>query len=247
MNPIRKPAVLWLLLLAAGLASCNLPTQATVPTPDPWGTLTALAGEATLTPAATELPTETPTITPTPTPSVPTASVSQDTNCRTGPGVVYDFVVVFKVGQQAEVVGKHTPSGYWIIKTPGGSGSCWLWGHYASVGGNTAGLPEYPTPPTPTPSIPAAPANFAAAKICALVIPGVYNYQFGLTWEDKADNEDGYRIYFNGGLLVTLPAGSTSHLHTIGVMGAGVPFTYEVEAYNVTGASEKKSIVVTCP
>src|SRR5512132_2711076 len=49
-------------------------------------------------PTATFTLTPTPTITLTPTSAVPTVSVSENTNCRTGPGVVYDLVGALLIG-----------------------------------------------------------------------------------------------------------------------------------------------------
>jgi uncharacterized protein YgiM (DUF1202 family) len=72
-----------------------------------------------------------------------------DTNCRTGPGIVYDRIGVFKVGENAEVVGKRTSHNYWIIKNPDADGNCWLWGKYAIISGNTSNLQEYSVPQAP--------------------------------------------------------------------------------------------------
>jgi hypothetical protein len=151
----RKTTLVVSLLLVAALSACNLPSEQGTPTPDPILTVTALAQAlATPTPPPV-LDTPTPEFSPTPaftpTPSVPTVTVSVDTNCRTGPSTQYDRIGGLLVGQSAEVVGKNTATNYWIIRTPGGSGTCWLWGQYATVSGNTANLPEYPVPPTPTP------------------------------------------------------------------------------------------------
>lgn len=106
----------------------------------------------TFTPVFT--PTE--TLTPSPvftfTPIVPQVSVSMATNCRTGPGKVYDRVGALLVGQVAEVVGRDYTGNYWYIRNPNQSGGfCWLWGEYATVTGNFAVLPMYTPPPTPTP------------------------------------------------------------------------------------------------
>ena len=254
------------LITILGLSACNLPSQSP---PDPLEeaeaavtfTLVALTADqplATEVPSSTPFPTDMPTITPTSTSSVPMVTVSVNTNCRTGPGVVYELVGGLLVGEQAVVVGKYSAGNYWIINKPNSSGTCWLWGQYATVTGNTAGLPEYTPPPTPTPTItptptftptpppPNAPATFTANKICTPAGP-MFNYQFVLLWDDSANNEDGYRVYFNGALLVSLPANSTTHPHVIGPMAPGVSFTYEVEAFNATGASAKKSVTVTCP
>lgn len=91
------------------------------------------------------------TITLTPTLSTPMVSVSVDTNCRTGPGKIYDYIGALLVGEEAEVVGQSMDGLYWIIKNPDRAGECWLWANYATVNGPIAGLPKYTPPPTPTP------------------------------------------------------------------------------------------------
>ncbi|MBT3336328.1 MAG: hypothetical protein HN855_04605 [Anaerolineae bacterium] len=90
-----------------------------------------------------------PTIAFTSTPSVPMISVSVDTHCRSGPGQGYESLGALTVGKKAEVVGKRTSHEYWIIKNPDKNGECWLWGYYATVTGDTSGLPEYSIPPVP--------------------------------------------------------------------------------------------------
>jgi len=128
-----------------------------------------LGPTATFTP---ELPTITPTVTLTPTPVftitplVPQISVSVATNCRVGPGKVYDRVGALLVGQVAEVAGRDPTGGYWYIRNPDQSnGFCWLWGEYATLTGNFVVLPVYTPPPTPTPR-PAFEADFRGLDTC---------------------------------------------------------------------------------
>ena len=99
-------------------ASGQIPPAAALPSPLPM-----------ITPSPAQPPTEaaTPTITLTATPSVPMVSVSIDTNCRTGPGKVYDRIGALMTNETAEVVGKNTPSNYWIIKNPDRNGNCKSW------------------------------------------------------------------------------------------------------------------------
>jgi hypothetical protein len=112
-----------------------------------------LAAMATNTPEFTFTPSLTPTPTFTLTPAFPLVSVSIQTNCRTGPGKVYDVLGIVNVGQVAEVVGRSASSDNWIIKLPSNPAiTCWLWGFYATVVGNTSGLPVIIPPPTPTPA-----------------------------------------------------------------------------------------------
>jgi hypothetical protein len=114
---------------------------------------TPIAPSATNTeiPTNTPEPTLTPTNTLTPTLEIAQVSVSVDTNCRSGPAKIFDWVGALLVGEKAEVVGRSSEGDYWIIKNPDGSGTCWLWGYYATVTGPTAGLAVFTPPPTPTP------------------------------------------------------------------------------------------------
>jgi len=255
-----------IILLMIVLSSCNLPTgnaETATPTgsePDA-SSFSSTPDPFTATPEFTPTPefTATPEFTPTPeftaTPTIPIVSVSVNTNCRTGPGAQYDLNGGLNVGETAEVIGKNTASGYWIIKTAGGVGYCWLWGQYATVSGNTVNLPEYPVPATPTPSKPEAPKNLSANVTCVPSggILSPYNVEAKLTWVDAANNEDGYYVYMNGGLLATLAADSTGYtdnttLASIWLVGDPQPsHTYEVQAYNAAGSSDKKSVKVLCP
>ena len=97
--------------------------------------------------------TPTPTITLTPTLSVPMVTVSVNTNCRTGPGKVYDWLGALLVGEQAEVMARSADGQYWVIRNPDNNGGlCWLWGNYATVEGPIVNLPVWDPPPTPTPT-----------------------------------------------------------------------------------------------
>jgi hypothetical protein len=107
----------------------------------------------TQTPTPSPTPTLTPTITPTPTPSAPMVGVSIDTNCRFGPGDVYDYLGALLVGETSEVVGKNSSETFWYIRNLDPPPEfCWIWGYYAEVEGDTSSLPVLTPPPTPTPS-----------------------------------------------------------------------------------------------
>lgn len=156
----------------------------TVPTLDPNAINTSIAGTVSVgttqtaqafidlaspTPSLVP-PTATPTLSPTPeftaTPSVPLISVSVATNCRVGPGRVYDRVGALLVGEVAEVVGRDSAGNYWYIRNPDRPNDfCWLWGEYATLVGNTVALPIYTPPPTPTP-IPDFTADYDGLDTC---------------------------------------------------------------------------------
>ena len=110
------------------------------------------AATATMTQTVQPSDTLTATVTLTPTQEKPMVSVSVDTNCRNGPGKIYDWIGALLVGEHAEVVGRSVDGQYWVIKNPDQAGTCWLWGNYATVTGSTSELAQYTPPPTPTPA-----------------------------------------------------------------------------------------------
>ncbi|HEY6074991.1 MAG TPA: hypothetical protein VIV15_16835, partial [Anaerolineales bacterium] len=149
-------------------------TQSAVPilpflTPSETGTptFTLTPEPPTLTPTSTLTPTPTLTFTP----IIPLISVSVPTNCRSGPGKVYDYRGALLVGEVAEVLARDPTGNYWYIRNPDSAGNfCWLWGRYATITGNSLILPVYTPPPTPTPTFtpkptftPTASPNFKAA------------------------------------------------------------------------------------
>lgn len=127
---------------------------------------------STLPPAtATPIPTDTaiPLLSPTPmlTPGLVQVYVSVPTNCRVGPGVSYERVGGLQLDQVANVVGRNAAGDYWIITNPGrASQTCWLWGRYATVVGDTSGLPVFSPPPLPTP-VPDFDAWLNSLETCA--------------------------------------------------------------------------------
>lgn len=173
-----NPILLSVTVLVVVSLACSLPAMGTpVPDQNSVGTMVAQTVVAVQTqtgqgfipntgnsPTPTftftpELPTVTPTVTLTPTPIftatplVPLISVSVPTNCRVGPGKIYDRTGALLVGEIAEVVGRDPTGNYWYIRNPDVANDfCWLWGEYATLTGNYTALPMMTPPPTPTPS-----------------------------------------------------------------------------------------------
>jgi hypothetical protein len=143
-------------------------------------TETATSTES-LTPTQTTTPTQTLTATPayTATPPVPLISVSTPTNCRNGPGKVYDMEGALLIGQFAEVYGRDPTNKYWYIRNPEANPEfCWVWGEYATLTGSTLLVPVFTPPPTPTPTntplptftptpVPAFKADFVSLDSCS--------------------------------------------------------------------------------
>ena len=113
-----------------------------------------------------EEPTPEPSLTPvdtsTATADVALISVSQNTNCRTGPAVYFGYKSTVSAGDILEVVGLPSDPSvteYVIVKNPSGSGNCWLWTRYANKTDFSAyNLQQYSTPATPTPTFTPTPA-----------------------------------------------------------------------------------------
>ncbi len=164
-----------LIALSACAAVPSMPTA--VPTLNPNTINTAIAGTMAVastqtteagvpitggespTPTPTEAATETPTEALSPTPAfTPTSaaiqiSVSVATNCRTGPGIAYPRVGGLLVGQVAQVIGRNADSTFWVIQDPNRpSQTCWVWGQFAVVTGNTGSVPVFTPPPPPAPT-----------------------------------------------------------------------------------------------
>lgn len=195
----------------------------------------------TFTPRVTPLPTFTPTPSLTPTPDIPMVAVSVDTSCRSGPGKNYTYLGALLVGETAQVVGKHTPTHYWIIVNPDGYGDCWLWDQYATVNGNTDRLMEYAVPAVPTPTIPNAPSNFAvASKSCGATM------DITIRWTDNSINEDGFKLYQNGGITYIIGYNRISQPLSLSYTPNQV-IQLELSAFNVTGESSKQMLEVSCP
>lgn len=103
-------------------------------------------------PVITDTPTLTPTVTDTPTPEVAMIYASANTNCRSGQGTYFPWLVTLQQGAESEAVGVDTSGDYWYIRRPDNpSQFCWLWGKYATPSGPYQSLPVFTQIPTPTP------------------------------------------------------------------------------------------------
>lgn len=182
-----------------------------------------------------------------------TVTVTTATNCRTGPGQSFNIVYGMPVGQVAKVVAKNSYSGYWIIEIPGQTGqTCWLWGQYAVINGDTSTLKEVVTPtspaptktntpkPTLTPTATSAPAfpnppSGLTASISCVAGPGTSQTTVSgnMSWTDNATNELVYVASIDGVSSKTLAANSTSD-----------SFNIVMETANLTNATPGQQFTV---
>ena len=141
------------------LSACNMPGNSaaaeTTPTIRVTATIaltatqTKLVPSATLTVTATETPLPEPSATATA--EIPIAEVRRESNCRVGPGALYDLVAKYQVGQMLEVVAKDLGGGYWFVKNPDKpEEQCYLLAQNIAITGDTAALPKFTPQPSPT-------------------------------------------------------------------------------------------------
>lgn len=172
----KHPFLAFVAILVVTVLACVQPGAPVMPTMDPNAMNTSIAQtiaarqtEAVLNnpPTATftslpETPTSTaePTLSPAPdftaTLETPMISVSVDTNCRTGPGAIFERVGILLVGEIAEIVGREPKGEFWYIRNPDAADGvefCWVWGEYATVSGNTLPLLYLSPPPPPAAAV----------------------------------------------------------------------------------------------
>ncbi len=124
------------------------------PTSPPQPTAAALPTTAPATPTAQPLPSATlpaPTATPAASGSGLPGTASGNLNCRTGPAPYYPAIDTMKAGDKVTVIGRQ-PQGnnYWLVTTPRGN-TCWVWGRWLNITGDTSTL-AIATPPPPPPA-----------------------------------------------------------------------------------------------
>ncbi len=120
-------------------------------------------------PTLTPTITSTPTLPFTPTREIPFITVSMDTNCRNGPGKVYEMVGALLVGEVTQIFGRDPTSNYWYIRNPDGDPEfCWVWGKYATLIGPALLVPAFTPPPTPTATATSLPTPKFSAEYTSL-------------------------------------------------------------------------------
>lgn len=192
-----------------------------------------------------------------------TVTVSTATNCRSGPGQGYPSIYGLPIGVTGKVVGKNpSVSNYWVIEIPNsGGGTCWLWGQYATVTGDTSGLKVFAVPATSTPTAtltptatsttaaavaPNAPQILTSFVTCSDAGGGNRNYAIELNWADNSNNETLFVITTSSNRLDSKGPNATSHTFTE-VLPAGTNLTVSLTAQNGNASSAPVSTSFSCP
>src|SRR5512135_1880635 len=109
-SPVSTPGV------DPAAATAAYETEVSVLVTQAFATLQAFTPESSATPSLTlQPPAATPTRVP-PTSVAPLISVSVDTNCRRGPGQVYDYLGGLMVGETAQILARDPSGLYWYIQ-----------------------------------------------------------------------------------------------------------------------------------
>jgi len=156
----------------------------------------------------------------TPAPAIAFVSVSQNTNCRSGPRLDYALLTTINPGQQVEV-SKTFSTEYVLVKNPNGEGDCWLFLQYADTTDFSAfNLPTATQPPTPQ-----VPLNISA-KVSAPDPPSGY-------WGSGCP----IQVQFDGTITVNRPVtvsyywersnGSHSGIQSLTFSAAGARFVHD--------------------
>ena len=158
--------VLPLIFLSLAALACNLPAgQGSEEGGNAQETFIAQTVDAGADEEIEEPATRTPDDEPSPTDTSPPPTVTEteapaevhvegDTNCRTGPGEVYEIQGAVLAGEKVGVEAEDPSGSYWYVDNPDQPGSqCWIWGEYATPQGPMANLPVYTPRPTPTPQV----------------------------------------------------------------------------------------------
>ena len=250
MKTVHK--ALWLILVSTLIVSaCNVPTNNDASDSE-MATAAALTVQAVLDSeslAVTPLASPTKdsgspatTAQSTPTYTQPMASVGEVTNCRSGPGKDYERVTQIFPTDPVKIVGFFPPN-FWIVSTK--DGDCWLSGEFSTPVGSFSTVPTVTAPPTPKGGAPEQP-SLAKENGWTFYCYGPGQADITISWNDKADNETGYRILRNGELIADLAANTTFFGETI-ALNSGQSVEYIIRAYNTVGETDSSPVTVTCP
>jgi hypothetical protein len=123
-----------IIVLVFGLAACTLPEELEN------AAATSLAETPTVPGAGATIP-----------PGL-MVSVSEASECLSGPGPTYDPVGTLSPGQETEAVSRSEDGEYWLIRDPANPTTlCWAESVYFTIKGDPFELPIATPPPTPTP------------------------------------------------------------------------------------------------
>jgi len=199
-----------------------------------------------LTPGMTEGTSSAPSSTPQSILTKPVSAslkLNDDTNCRAGPGTDYEKVTVVPEGASVPVLARSTEGTHFLVDPPDNIASCWVLAELGTFSGEIATVPQATSSAGENAGAPARPGSLFYNYECSYGAPQVVTAT--LSWGDTANNENGYRVYRDGALIIELPANSSQYADET-TLDVGDTLTYSVEAFNDAGASPQRIISFGC-
>jgi hypothetical protein len=243
---MRKSFFVLCIFLMFTITACNLPGGSSDPSiNDQAATIVAMTLQAATTPTPQTIlntPTAISIVTKSGGPA--TLTVTDNTNCRSGPGKNYARLTTIPAGTTVSIVARFATGSFWFVTPADGSANCWVDGTLGTVNGDTATLPEVTPVASENKGAPQAP-TFLKDNGWTYFCYGTGQTDIALNWKDNANNETGYRVYRNNELIVEFPANATQFSETIN-LSAGQSVTYKVVAFNEAGEASSKVVTLSC-
>ncbi len=166
---------------------------------------------------------------------LPSITVNQDANCRTGPGTGYEAVDFAAEGSKLDIVGRNKESSWFWVKPSSGASNCWIAGSTGVISGDPSKVPvievanlpiqkvtDTPTPASPpvfvfTPFIDTTPPVISSVEFIPPVIaasapvlcPGYVDVDIIVSASDNSGSVEVYaEIPFTGVITKLLPVGT---------------------------------------
>jgi hypothetical protein len=169
--------------------------------------------------------------------------LNDNTNCRAGPGTDYEKLTVVPEGASVAVLARSTEGTHFLVDPPDNITSCWVLAELGTFSGEIATVPQATSSAGENAGAPARPSSLFYNYQCSFGAP--QDVTTTLSWGDTANNENGYRVYRYGVLIIELPANSTAYTDETS-LDVGDSLTYSVEAFNDAGSSAQRIISFSC-
>lgn len=227
----KTPLVVIVLILAA--LACNAPgsdpgagSSPTQPTP---GVTYVVVVENT----ATTAPTDTP-VPPTATEQIPAElTLTKNSNCRLGASTFYNVVDQIAAGAELPVIGRSEDSTWWQVVNNTGR-ECWIFTENATPNQDFSSLPIGEAPP-----LPGIPLSFFVVDQQCLAAQTKFTVT--VSWA-SGGGETAFRLYRDGNRLGEFKPSRLNYKDIGAPINKAV--TYEIEAVNENGTSEKAVQIV---
>jgi hypothetical protein len=155
------------------------------------------------------------------------------------------IVIVLVPGTTYQMIARTADNKYWVVTEVGKSTPCWVPADMSNAYGNVNQL-SVTTPAAPTSAAGTLQPPTGLAYQYECVYNGVNSdITVNLKWNDRSNNETGFRVYRDGILVIDLPANSTFYVDLFGGSATFV-YSYRVAAYNAAGEAMGGTISFSC-